>query len=144
MRFGRAVDEVGEAPSQRLVLAAAAAIAFLLGLATNPPFLWVRPVYPRVHRLLLRLPRRRLGVRRARGGNDDDGARAPPVAGLVPVEERREGARGRGCCHGVMCVSVSAPGKHYLRLWRVETGDARAVVHTKAGGDEVGLELGEG
>ena len=102
MRLGRGVDEVGEPPSQRLVLAAAAS-AVLLGLATDPPFVRVGPVYPRVHRLLLLLPRtgcgRRLGVRRARGGNDD-GARAPPAARLVPVEEGREGARGRGCRHG--------------------------------------------
>ena len=40
MRLGRGVDEVGEPPSQRLVLAAAAS-AVLLGLATDPPFVRV-------------------------------------------------------------------------------------------------------
>lgn len=93
VRLGGGVDEVGEPPSQRLVLAATAVtVAFLLGLAANPAFVRVRPVYPRVHRLLLPLRRpgcrRWLGVRRARGGNNDHGVRAPPG----PVKERRQGA----------------------------------------------------
>lgn len=108
VRLGRGVDEVGEPPSQRLVLAAAAVtVAFLVGLGANPAFVRIRPVYPRVHRLLLPLRRRRLGVRRARGRNNDHGVRAPPAA--APVKERRQGARRRGCCHGE-CVCQS--------LWR--------------------------
>lgn len=101
VRLGRVVDEVRESPSQRLVLAAAAAVAFLLGLASYPPFVGVGPVYPGVHRLLLPRPctvrrrRSRFGVGRARGC-DHDCLRAP----LVPVEDGREDARGRGRCHG--------------------------------------------
>lgn len=104
MRLGRVVDKVGETRSQRLVLAAAAAAAgaFLLGVASYPPFVGVRPVYPGVHRLLppgsRAVRRRRLGVGRARSG-DDDCLGAP----LVPVEEGREGGRGRGRRHG-KCV----------------------------------------
>ena len=104
MRLGRVVDEVGEPPSQRLVLAAA--VAFLLGVASYPPFVRVRPVYPGVHRLLLpwsRTVRRRrwsrFGFGRARSGDDD----CFPALLVVPVEEGHEGARGRGRCHG-KCV----------------------------------------
>ena len=125
MRLGRVVDEVGEPPSQRLVLAAAAtAAAFLLGIASYPPFVRVGPVYPRVHRLLLpcwsRAVRRRrwsrFGAGVARSGNDDDCVGAPL---LVPVEEGREGGRGRGRCHG-KCVSAQAAFEGVEGSWEVD------------------------
>jgi hypothetical protein len=108
VRLGRAVDDVGETRSQRLLLAAAAAV--LLGVPSYPPFVRIRPVYPRVHRLLLPLLSPGwLGVRRARGGHRDVNA---PSAWLTAVEEGREWPAGCGCCrHEVRSSSTGGCGR---------------------------------
>jgi hypothetical protein len=112
----RAVDEVGETSSQRLLAAAA---AVLLGVPSYPPFVRVGSVYPRVHCLLPPAqPRLARLVRRGRRGGDNINV---PPAWLTPVEEGRAGC---GCCrHEVHSNSGVCGGSLVLGTSQVVVGD---------------------